>query len=211
MAKIRKPILSPERLKLVDVNTEQASLFIEGVLAKNIDIEKKKIDELNINTCMVEDSSLLSSVFNEIKIIDSILKKCDFTGVVAHHTSFDRMHISNSRLQGSQFMESSACDVVIERSKCVDVSFRFGKITHTAFIDCDLSGADFLGAHLKNVIFRNCNLKKSQFSQSKLNQVSFKGSDIEDIAISKECFVGITVNTGQALYLASMLGFTVED
>lgn len=108
-------------------------------------------------------------------------------------------------------MECVACDVVVDKSKCNDVSFRFAKIKNMVFLDCSLDNADFMGAKLENVIFRNCSLKNSQFSQSKLKNVNFKDSNIEGISISRDSFGDITVNTGQAIYLASLLGLNIED
>lgn len=211
MVKVRNPIISINKLKPAVIDTKQAVIFTDDSVIKDVNLEGRKIDELNLNSCDVEKLSLLSSTANEVKIIDSILKKCDFTGAMTNHTFLERTHINNSRLQGSQLMELVARDIVIEKSKCIDLSLRFSKIKDSAFVDCDLTGVDFIGADLRNVIFRNCILKKSQFSQSKLNKVSFKDSDIDGIIINKDSLGGITVNTGQALYLASMLGFTIED
>jgi len=108
-------------------------------------------------------------------------------------------------------MECRIRDVLIERSKCVDLSAKFSVLKSVVFMDCDLEGANFLGAKMENVLFMNCNLNNSQFSQTKLKNVSFKGSSIQGISIDKESFGGITVNTGQALYLVSVLGLKIED
>ena len=63
----------------------------------------------------------------------------------------------------------------------------------------------------KNVSFENCDLKDSQFSQAKLNNVYLKGSNIENIKINKDAFANVTVDTKQALYLASLFGLKIED
>lgn len=211
MNQMRKPRIKPGRPDAVNISIESQSLSFDEVTIVDVDCEARKLDELYVNSCEVLSLSLRSATVKDIKIVDSELRKCDFTGAVSHHTFFERVHISSSRLQGSQFMECMLSNVMVEQSKCNDSSFRFGKLRDITFIGCDLTGADFSGAILKNIDFRQCNLLNSQFSHAKLDHVSFKDSDITGIAINKDSLGGITVNTGQALYLASMLGLTTED
>ena len=74
-----------------------------------------------------------------------------------------------------------------------------------------MSDVEFTGAELKNVIFKKCNLNGAQFSQAKLKHISLKSSQIEKIHIDKESFNELTVDTAQAIYLASLLGLRIED
>ena len=90
-------------------------------------------------------------------------------------------------------------------------SFRFGKIKNTLFADCDLTDVDFTGAELTNVTFENCTLTSALFFQSTLASVSIKSSTIENIRITRESIKNLTVNSGQALYLATLFGLVVED
>lgn len=210
LVKIRKPILNIKNLKettLVDLLV----IDLNEAIIKKGSLDNRNIDEIKISESTLRGISLRSSRVEEIKIVDSCLDDMDFVGATFNKTYFERVTINKSRLQGTQLMEFVACDVVIDKSKCTDVSFRFAKIKNTIFLDCNLDNADFIGANLENVIFRNCSLKNSQFSQSRLKNVNFKDSNIEGIAISRDSFGNITVNTGQAIYLASLLGLNIED
>jgi len=207
---IRKPILKKEKLAETVFSVSSVIQLDEVTLSCGL-ADNEQIDELKISTSIIHTLSLQSSIVEDLSIVDSFLFASNFAGAVFNHTFFERARLSGCRLQGTQLMECIARDTVIEKSKCDDVSFRFAKIENTVFLDCEMENADFSGARLKNVLFRNCNLKKSQFSQAKLNHVGLKESDIQGIAIDKDSFGNITVNTGQALYLASRLGLNIED
>jgi uncharacterized protein YjbI with pentapeptide repeats len=207
---IRKPLVKKE--KLTEATFHASSVIqMDEVTLSGGSADNEEIDEVKISTSIVHSLSFQSSTVEDLSIIDAFLFAANFAGAVFNHTFFERARLSKCRLQGTQLMECIARDTVIEKSKCNDVSFRFAKMENIVFLDCEMENTDFSGAHLKNVLFRNCNLKKSQFSHAKLHHVSLKESDIQGIAIDKDSFGDVIVNTGQALYLASRLGLRIED
>ena len=69
----------------------------------------------------------------------------------------------------------------------------------------------FCWSKIRFCFFKGCDLTNSDFSQSKLKKVSLKGSVIVNIHVDKESFGQVTVDSGQAIYLASVFGLTIED
>jgi uncharacterized protein YjbI with pentapeptide repeats len=207
---IRKPILDKKSLK-TGVFEESSLTDLDGVLVEGGVLEIKNVPEIKIASSVLNAVSFQSLLVEEMSAIDAFLTGANFAGATINWIYLERVVISKSRLQGSQFMNCIAREVLIEKSKCGDSSFRYAKMKNVIFQDCDLENTDFLGAEMENVDFKNCSLKNSQFSHSKLKNVRFKESDIEGIAIDKDSFGEITVNTGQAIYLASRLGLNIED
>ena len=207
---MRKPIIQKNRL------TEKEFTFNENIQLENVKILEGDMTSRQVEEFSVELSCLGDIVFNSATIIefeskDTIFARCSFAGTQCDRSYVLRSELRNSRLQGVQMVEGVFRDVVIVGSKCSTANFRFCSFKNVIFDNCNLKEADFLGSTLDSVSFKNCDLSHSEFSQSKLKKVSFKGSVITDMHIDKESFGAVTVDSGQAIYLASVFGLTIED
>ncbi len=214
LKEIKKPIIDKKNLReiaLEESKEDSNSFEIDNAIVNYGIFEGGTYLEIKINESVINKISFQLSKVGEISSSDVSFDNINLTGTVFSKSYFLRCTFSKCRLQGTQFGDATVKDVSVQTSKCADVSFRFGKLKNVHFSECDLSDADFLGSSLENVTFENCILKNTQFSQTSFKNVSFRGSQIEGIAIDKESYTSLTVNTGQAIYLASLLGLNVED
>ena len=207
---MRKPIIQKNRLVERELGIDE-NIHLENAKVLDGDITSLHLEEFSIESSYCENFVLNSTTILEFESRDSIFSQCSFAGAQCDHSYMLRSEFEGSRFQGVQMVESVWLDVVVVRSKCSMANFRFSSFKNVIFKDCDLRDCDFIGSKLNFVVFKNCDLSGSDFSQSQLKKVSFKGSIITDIHIDKESFAQVTVDSGQAIYLASVFGLTVED
>ena len=207
---MRKPVLNTSKLREQELKLGE-TIILDGAKVINGNLTSESLDELSVETSYLENIIFNSVTIGEFESKDSLFSKCSFAGAQCDRSYLVRTEISNSRLQGIQMTEGVLIDTVIVDSKCSMANFRFSSLKNVIFKNCDLKEIDFLGAKLESVTFKNCDLSDSEFSQSKLKKVSFKGSVITNIHIDKDSFGEVTVDSGQAIYLASVFGLTVED
>ena len=209
--KVKDPIIDVDRLAVMPIPADNPDILIESAKARGLRFEEKDLEEVSFTEAVLDDVSFQSSKIKEMRCIDTIINKGNFAGTEVSRCYAHRARFISCRLQGAQFMETKISNVVYKNCKSDGVSFRYSKIENTVFTHCDLRESEFLGAELKNVRFDNCNMTSAQFSHAKLDHINLKGSNIEDIKIGKDSLGTLTVTTGQALYLASILGLHIED
>lgn len=207
----KKPQVKKNQLHAVTIDEGADTIEIESGILVDASFEERKLDELDGSEIVLENCNFQSATIGDFKVIDGLFVRCNFAGVRTDHVFLQRIEMTQCRIQGTEFQEANITDVAIRTSKCMGSSFRFGKIKNTLFADCDLTDVDFTGAELINVTFDNCTLTNALFFQSTLASVSVKSSTIENIRITRESIKNLTVNSGQALYLATLFGLVVED
>ena len=80
------------------------------------------------------------------------------------------------------------------------------------FSDCDISESNFIALEAINkTTFDNCKLMGADFSNTKLEHLDFRTCDISNILVKIEDLRGLTVNSFQAMDLATILGIKIKD
>lgn len=175
------------------------------------DVSAETIGELRLLECVVEGVLFDQTHVEEGKVVNCVFEKCSFAGAELLKMGLDRVRIQGARMPGLQMYEAHVVHTHVVSSKLTTANFRAGTFSHVCFERCDLTEVDFLGAKLTDVIFHECTLSGAQFSHAQLTNVRFKGSTIEGIHIDRDAFHAVTVDSAQALYLASLFGLTIED
>lgn len=207
---IKKPILQKRDLKNKE-NFEVSSVIdFDTVTANDVSFEDSDVKEISIIASVIESMRCSSLVLDDVLVRDSVVTKCDFSGVVSNATTLERVEIHSSRIQGTQFMDAVIKDVLIRSCKGEGSSFRFSKLKNVAFVECDMRSSDFQGAELENVIFENCDLSGAGLYRTKLSIVDIRTSKIDDIQIDKESIKKVIVSAEQALYIAPVFGLSIE-
>lgn len=206
---MKKPIL----VKKLEAKTlpSEGTVSFEGALVEDQDATGAEFDELRLEQCEMQDMIFNETSTEETMLVDCIIKRSCFAGAKLKEPFLARVEFVSCRLQGVQADVCVIRDTYFRSSKIQSGNFRYGKLKDVVFEDCDLLDADFVGTQLECVTFNKCNLNGVDFSQAQLKDVRLGGSTIESIRIASDSLKKVTVDTSQALYLASIFGLNIED
>jgi uncharacterized protein YjbI with pentapeptide repeats len=207
---MKKPLINKNKLE-VEIVGSSGTVDIEQKSIKGQDFSERKLDELRADSCWFEDVVVSQSEILEGKVTDCVFNKCNFAGATLHDFFFERTEFASSWMQGVEIAGAPFQNCYFKSCKLNAANFRYGTFKHCVFDSCILQESDFMGVNFKKVDFVDCDLRESQFSQTKLEKVSFKGSLIDGMRLNKQSLEEVTVDTAQAIYLASTFGLTIED
>ena len=82
-------------------------------------------------------------------------------------------------------------------------NWRANTFTSVLFAQCELGGADFVGADLRGVVFSECGLGGAQFSSAKANGARFLDCDLSGIG-GIASLAGATIRSDDLLTLTAV-------
>lgn len=142
--------------------------------------------------------------YTYIDVSDSILLQCELNTVICFRSIIVRVIITSSQLTGLQLPEGNFKSVTIQSSRVNLTNFRNAGLDACAFIDCDLTEADFSGSTLTNVLFEECMLDTSDFSNCKMKNVQFKNCSLATIQ-GANALSGATISNQNLIEIAPLL------
>lgn len=145
-----------------------------------------------------------SSTYPYIDIADTKLLQSELNTVICFRSIMVRVVITSSQLTGLQLPEGNFSSVIIQSSRANLTNFRNARFEACAFIDCDLSEADFGGATLTNVLFEKCMLDTIDFSNCKMKNVQFKSCSLATIK-GTNGLAGATISDQNLIEIAPLL------
>lgn len=149
--------------------------------------------------------------FNKSRLVDVIMEACDLSGVICANMRFQRAEILDSRLIGTNFLESEFDDVTFKDGNLENIIFVSGTQRHTRYQNCNLRNARFEDADLSGVIFDKCDLTGAYFRGAKLNGTDFRGSIINGMKLDPKDVRGVIIESAQAAQIVTLLGLEVKE
>ncbi len=177
------------------------NLDFYGQEGRLVEIRGSVFEKVNLGECHLEKASM----------IDAVNRVCDYSNARITDGRLNRIEFRGCKMLGVDFTMSYLKNIRFIDCNLRYALFRYVKFSQIEFVRCDLTEADFQAAELPDVRFRGCKLGKTQFSDAKLKDADFRGSEIEGIKVGIQELPGSVVDPFQALYLSTLLGFTIKD
>ena len=144
---------------------------------------------LDLSRFVFDDTNLSGSRFSSCTAEGAHFKGCNFKDVRfscegVNKATMDGAIFTRCSLKGTYFGPAtlSLNGVIFENSKFKDVTFMYGALSKSKFIDCSLSDVYFRKGDLTASVFEKCILERVSFEGANLDNVEFKGSKFLDIS-----------------------------
>jgi uncharacterized protein YjbI with pentapeptide repeats len=136
---------------------------------------------------------------------DVVFEDCDLSGfVLQDEPTLRAVLFRRCRLSGAVLAGAHLRKVRFEECTLDDVSLRMMDAKEIAFVDSALVGADFYGATIEQATIAACDLRGADFTEARLKDVDFRTSRLEDI-VGATALSGVTIGADQVLPLARSL------
>src|SRR5262245_20825015 len=139
-----------------------------GGAATGIEVEQTRLTKVRFGEAQLAKSTFL----------DCELRQCDLANLHADGCGLRRVELVDCRATGPIYIDGGVRDVAVRTCRLDLSTWRATKFTKVVFVDCDLRGADFMGADLRGVRFENCDLTTAQMSNAKLDGARFVRCDL---------------------------------
>ncbi len=153
----------------------------------------------------------LSGDFKKTTFVDCHFDQCDLSNTALNQSLFFRVRFENCKGTGSLIRKS--------------------KLKYTEFIKCAFPLSDFSESNFEHVRFMESNVSESAFQNirqlglmtvktdmtdcdfidSSLNGMDFSGCTVQNIRVSPQLLKGLTVDSEQAIGIATLLGVKIKD
>jgi uncharacterized protein YjbI with pentapeptide repeats len=194
---------------VLKANADFERVILRGFEALNKAAQRMKVDESALDRLV-----LVNAALDEITMLDTEVRGCDFSAAVLTGGSLNRVRFTNCRMAGVDFSRAKLQNVTFVGCRLDMANFRFSKLSKVTFEDCTLIETDFQVGELTQVAFTQCTIERAIFDQCKAIQVDARGSDISEIHGWRH-LRGFTLDHAQlvrvAPELASELGIDVKD
>ncbi len=154
---------------------------------------------------------MLRSNLPGLRIVDSILDTCEFSGSEWEKGFFRRVVFQGCRLMGAQMMDGIFEDVEFINCQAESLAVVSAKFKRCRFSKCVLRRAVFDGADVSGVAFNDCDLTEANFHQAKLVGTDLRTSQIGGLRIGVEEIRGAIIAPHQTLQVVGLLGVNVVD
>ncbi len=151
-------------------------IILRGFEASNKAAQKMKFDETALDRLM-----LINAALDNIRVLDSEIRGCDFSAAVMTEGYFNRVRFTNCRMAGVDLSRAGLNNVTFVGCRLDMANFRFAKLHNVAFEDCTLIETDFQGGELHEITFENCTIERAIFNQCKILNVDARSSELRDI------------------------------
>jgi len=146
-----------------------------------------------------------------LRIVDSILDTCEFSGSEWEKGFFRRVVFQGCRLMGTQMLDGIFEDVEFINCQMESATLVSSKFKRCRFSKCVLRKAVFDGADVSGVYFTDCDLTEANFHQAKLIGADLRTSQIGGLRIGVDEIRGAIIAPHQTLQVIGLLGVQVKD
>jgi uncharacterized protein YjbI with pentapeptide repeats len=203
---------------LKDVTDDPAALKqgadFDRVILRGFDALNRAAQKLKFDESALDRLVLVNAALDEITMLDTEVRGCDFSAAVLGGGAFNRVRFTNCRMAGIDFSRAKLKNVTFVGCRLNMANFRFAHLDGVIFDDCTLIETDFQVGELAHVDFTNCTIEQAIFDQCKLRQVDARSSELREIR-GWNYLRGLTIDHAQlvsiAPELAGELGIVVEN
>jgi hypothetical protein len=107
---IRKPLIKKYPNIEVVFRPNQSVIDIENASVHKLIFEDGSLEEVSFNGTAIDNVSFQASKIGDLKVCDSVIKKMNLVGTSFSQVLLERVEIDNSRLQGTQCVNSDLKD-----------------------------------------------------------------------------------------------------
>lgn len=199
----------PARPRLPDVLDEAPA-----TLADLDSWERVRVDERVELPPAVAEVELIGSIWTGVDLTsrrvsglrarDVVFDKCDLSGAVLDGARLDRVLFTGCRLTGTMLSATALTDVVIEDCVANLGNFRAAKSRYLFIERTVLTEADFYTARLTDSAILDCDLTGANFSDLSVDGLALHGSTLERI-IGAKSLAGASIDAEQLIPLGVAL------
>jgi uncharacterized protein YjbI with pentapeptide repeats len=146
-----------------------------------------------------------------LRVVDSILDLCEFSGAEWEKSFFRRVVFQGCRLLGAQMLEAIFEDVEFIHCQAEGLSLVSTKFKNCRFSKCMLRKASFDGADVRGMIFSDCDLLEANFHLAKMQGTDLRTAQIGGLKIGVEEMQGAIIAPHQTLQVVGLLGVKVQE
>jgi uncharacterized protein YjbI with pentapeptide repeats len=181
-------------------------------------VERHGRDALSTRRIRVHESELRGltlgeGTVTELVLSDARLLGCDLSNVRARSGAIRRVELSDSRLVGFSLGEGKVEDLRVLGGTMMLASLSHSALRRVTFERVNLREASFLETQLASVSFDGCDLTGADFRGARLKQCTIRGSSLDGV-LGVESLRGLTMPwtdlVGSVGALAAALGIAVE-
>lgn len=188
-------------------------VFWEGIEFSGTDLSGRSAAILEAAGCRFARVGLSAVQLTRALFTDCRFEGCDLANLRAEDSTLRRVHLTDSRATGLQWVNGGMRDVTFTECRLDLSSFRCSKCTKVRFERCDLRRVDFAMADLRGVQFVECDLTGAQFSRTMMSGSRLSGCVLADI-VGVPDLAGATIDGSDLLALtylfAEALGIKVS-
>jgi uncharacterized protein YjbI with pentapeptide repeats len=148
------------------------------------------------------------------EFLDVRLTDCDLSGIFATGFIARRVELSRTRLRGVTLAKGQYDDGFVEGCLTTELSFRFSKLRHVVFRDCDLSGVDFYSTTFDHVTIDRCDLQRAHFDDARVECLAITNCNLAGVTgVSglRKAQVDVSDLPSLAASLAGEIGIRLRD
>jgi len=146
-----------------------------------------------------------------LRIVDSMLEMCEFSGSQMELGFFRRVVFKECRFLGTQILEGIFEDVEFIHCQAEGLALVSARFKNCRFYKCVLKKATFDGADASKVIYDQCDLTSANFHTAKLKEADFRTSDIGGLQVGVQEMQGAIIAPHQTLQVVGLLGVKVKE
>jgi len=168
----------------------------------------------DVRDIWLKDARVVELDLDRPEWLDLKFEDCDISGVVATGYVVRRAEVLRTRLRGVTLAKGQVDDALIEGCTSDELSFRFSRLRHVVFRDCDLSGVDFYNTTFEHVTIIDSDLQRARFDAAEVKCLSIQNCNLTGIS-GVTGLKGATVDASDlpamAIALASEIGIAIRD
>lgn len=207
---LRPPRL-PKHLPLTTLPGLDSQEIYAQIAVSQADYSSAAVDRVVFEQVTLRSVLFLQTRLGHVRIQDSRLEKCDFSGVTCENARIHRVEWNGCRLLGSNLLDGIFEDALFHECSAEKVVFAWASFKRTRFEGCNLQGAVFTGADLSGVIFEHCDLTGADFCNAKLKGTDFRTALLNGLRVGAQDFAGAIIAPEQALQVVGLLGVEVKE
>jgi uncharacterized protein YjbI with pentapeptide repeats len=185
-----------------------------AINADSASVDVPDCEDGDIAHLWLKDARIVELDLDRPEWLDIKLEDCDVSGLVATGYVVRRAEILRTRLRGVTLAKGQVDDGFLEGCTTDELSFRFSRLRHVVFRDCDLSGADFYNATFEHVTIIDCDLQRARFDAADVKCLAVQNCNLTGI-YGVSGLRGATLDASDlpalALSLASEAGIAIRD
>lgn len=157
------------------------SIELSGALVDARDAGAIEVRRLHVTDSDLTAITLAPAERLSLTLRDAVLRDCDISNQRAEGASLRRVEIRTTRALGLNLSELDARDVRVSGSTMSLASFAYGRLEDCVFESVDLREAVFMQTTLVGVAFVDCDLSGADFRGATLERCHLRRSRIEGI------------------------------
>lgn len=193
----------PAKCEVLDELSQYENLKFEEDICEN------ECDHIRIQECEFHDVTFHGSM-RDGQFTDVIFDHCDFSNIDLSESAFRRCEFLKCRMVGTQLLNCSFEDIVIDSTRGDYVNFNASKWKNASLQQCRFPQGGFSMMQCKNLWMEESWFEESEWIETPLRDLDFSDSQINGFKIRPQDLYGVIMNEEQAVECARLLGIVVK-